>query len=856
MRLLVPLALLVLVALGALLWTRDAPETSRVERLAPAPAETVDAAESGGLVDTDSAEDRRAVDPVETAETIAADDVPLQRCTVRGRVVDAAGDPIEGATVQLAAFRTWNEETEASPIPPFEGLMGNGWYGFETRSAADGSFEIQAAPPSGERQRLVVFAGRFSSAFETSFGDGGDELHPLLRAGDDRDLGTIWLLASGVIRGTVTDLSGAPVEGVEMGISPMYSINFNPEALTDASGRYVLERAPVGTFQVTARHDDYAGYKHDSVTVEAGVVSDPVDLVLERAKTVSGRVVDEDGAPVHRARLRGRLPTGKRGRSTRSDEDGRFTLRLAADEAHTLEVTHPDFDDWDEPDDPTSEVHPGQLGLEIVLRRAAKTTFRVIDGTTGEPVERFGLHVLENNGSRAKPQSYTTRGRPRHEDRPDGTVEAKATVGVDAYLVYAPGYLQDRGDVEHDEEGTPVQTVALAPGARLLGRAVRDGAGVAGARVEAVELWRGRPQRDTEFRVLSDPEGRFALEGLEAEVYRLTIRPRDGAPAVLRDLRPEPPETLDVGEVEIVDGGTIVGVVEVPPDIDPKGLRVHLGPWEDEITTVTDTDGRFRFENVAPGRHELGQAGIDGVLDAGVGAVADVTSGETTSVVLDVTPFLLATVELDVVVGGEPAVGFSVEIRAVGAADSVDFMREAATRFELETTDEEGTARGTGRAFGPARVLLGVPGVGRFEHPTARVDVTHGALVKETVHLDLATLELAGLDRLPMPTEGRLAVKLEDARGALSTARFSFRIEGGRPVVPDGGLAEASDGTFALEALVDGEVDATVHAVAKDAPRVRTDLGEGRWRSGPERAFERTVRVVLRAGERTRVDLD
>ena len=331
---------------------------------------------------------------------------------------------------------------------------------------------------------------------------------------------------------------------------------------------------------------------------------------------------------------------------------------------------------------------------------------------------------------------------------------------------------------------------------------------------------------------------------------------RDGAPAVLRDLRPEPPETLDVGEVEVVSGGTIVGVVELPPDIDPKGLRVRLGPWEDEITTVTDSDGRFRFENVAPGQHELGHAGIDGILDAGGGAVADVTSGETTSVVLDVTPYLRASVELDVVVGGRPGVGFGVEIRAVGAADSVDFMREAATRFELETTDEEGTARGTGRAFGPARVLLGVPGVGRFEHPTARVDVTHGAIVKETVHLYLATLELAGLDRLPMPTEGRLAVKLEDARGALSTARFSFRIEGGRPVVPDGGFVEASDGTFALEALVDGEVDATVHAVAKDAPRVRTDLGEGRWRSGPERAFERTVRVVLRAGERTRVDLD
>lgn len=137
--------------------------------------------------------------------------------------------------------------------------------------------------------------------------------------------------SKGAISGVVTDRDGNRLENICVHTvdSPV-----GGEARTNASGEYWIELPP-GSYELS-----YIGCAYDylfsrlgrRVDVRAGQTSGGADAVLKRSSSVSGRIIDEAGAPVPEmciyAHPRSGSPTpGLFSTDAETDAEGRFTLR-------------------------------------------------------------------------------------------------------------------------------------------------------------------------------------------------------------------------------------------------------------------------------------------------------------------------------------------------------------------------------------------------------------------------------------------------------------------------------------------------------------------------------------------------
>jgi 5-hydroxyisourate hydrolase-like protein (transthyretin family) len=114
----------------------------------------------------------------------------------------------------------------------------------------------------------------------------------------------------GRIEGVVTAVdTGAPVAGVKVWLDRVNSDDLVPRrsAITDESGRFVFNRVHPGEYNLVAEKEGYlvANYQqqhlHNSATVivDEGTEAAGLQIDLGRAGRVSGRVLDEQGAPLN-----------------------------------------------------------------------------------------------------------------------------------------------------------------------------------------------------------------------------------------------------------------------------------------------------------------------------------------------------------------------------------------------------------------------------------------------------------------------------------------------------------------------------------------------------------------------------
>src|SRR5690606_7838055 len=138
------------------------------------------------------------------------------------------------------------------------------WHGFETRTASDGSFRIEAPPPTAEIVTLRVEPDRFHDSFGVSFGSRNAESVPRLTAGV-RDVGEPRLGITGAISGRVTDTAGRPLADVRITIGSSRTSTLGHEAFTEPDGTYVLAHAPLGTYGANAKVDGHLANRVESV---------------------------------------------------------------------------------------------------------------------------------------------------------------------------------------------------------------------------------------------------------------------------------------------------------------------------------------------------------------------------------------------------------------------------------------------------------------------------------------------------------------------------------------------------------------------------------------------------------------
>ena len=209
-------------------------------------------------------------------------DFALERAgAMTGMLVDADGQPVEGATVE--AFRPGSDE------PIYQGTSSGG--GDLTATVPVGDFVVHVtdgtrsvwAPDAADREHATTYhAGADAGA----------------------DLGRVALPPVSGIAGTLTDDQGQPVSDL---CATVPTSDQWVWACSDADGHYSAELAP-GSYTVDFQSQNPAypsiwsggswtetGAK--PVTVAAGAVT-AYDLVVPRGATLTGRVLDAGGKPV------------------------------------------------------------------------------------------------------------------------------------------------------------------------------------------------------------------------------------------------------------------------------------------------------------------------------------------------------------------------------------------------------------------------------------------------------------------------------------------------------------------------------------------------------------------------------
>lgn len=373
----------------------------------------------------------------------------------------------------------------------------------------------------------------------------------------------------------------------------------------------------------------------ETPSVQKGALQ-TLDLAVSRGARISGRVLDEAGAPIAKAAVRTSWSMdGSWGseNEVRTQADGSF--QLVGVRAGKLRV-EADLDGYARTRLDETEFHDGddRANVSIVLTRG-NCVAGVVHWPDGKPAADVKVDVQEPpeehdqgsftmfgdhtpsartaadgsftiTGLRAGPYKLSARSTPKEvattlaspaKDGARKTAKARFTVELD--------------DVQTNQKGL---VLTLQSGASLRGRVVDDlGQPLASASV------RGMNKADGEFgftsssssilKATTDADGRFELLGLKDGAWEITAQMRNGPESDLRTLTiPGDDTQLDL---IVKRPATIAGFVVDPAGTAVAGARIFVDDRVDErfpyVTNdrekmKTDDKGHFRAENLRAGK--------------------------------------------------------------------------------------------------------------------------------------------------------------------------------------------------------------------------------------------------------------
>ena len=221
-------------------------------------------------------------------EIVAQPAEAQQTVTLSGRVTDAAGNAVSGATVNLEDPGWVGQDTDA-----------NGAYHL---SVPPGTYRLRVRPPRGP-----LIAQKIERL--------------MLSVNTTRN----FVLEEGVTLSGQVTANGRPVPWgwISAGNDAGEEVSFGSP---NESGHYSLG-VPMGTYRIYLFHDDFL----DKTLEGVEVVSDTVlNISLESGALLEGKVVDEAGQSVPNARVCAQLPAeqGWGGFCTDSELEGTFHLRV------------------------------------------------------------------------------------------------------------------------------------------------------------------------------------------------------------------------------------------------------------------------------------------------------------------------------------------------------------------------------------------------------------------------------------------------------------------------------------------------------------------------------------------------
>lgn len=247
--------------------------------------------------------------------------------TIAGLVVDSTGEPIPDA--QVIATPVWSGEIGERQAWQARGqamLIADGAGAFRLTGLPPASYRLQAARPGGDTEAIW--------------------LHPGVTARPGTEDLRLTVAADGTATGQVLYEDGSPATAFRIGLGQGWPRPF----LTD-DGRFRLE-APAGRYDLVIEGETFARTVVVNVEIAEGDAADLGSITVERGRSLSGRVVDSEGAPVEGATVAaGQLITGggtelnipDEGfgvKQATTDSDGRYTIAGPGDHALVVVAGH------------------------------------------------------------------------------------------------------------------------------------------------------------------------------------------------------------------------------------------------------------------------------------------------------------------------------------------------------------------------------------------------------------------------------------------------------------------------------------------------------------------------------------
>jgi len=785
---------------------------------------------------------------------------------LEGRVVDAEGEPVAEAKVEIGGFPSHSGLGSRQP----SGLSAR-----ETATDVDGRFRIEDLASDTRVTVRVEAEGLLPTSVP------GVELptaSPL----------EIRLERGARLFGRVVSLGGSPVPTAA--VRPILEVpkSYPQPTETDDDGGFDFKALPAGQLTLEVQATGFVPRRLSGLSTAEGRDVGPIEIRLDPGARIDGRVLDPYGVPVVGARVRVgfRLEWGGSGQSVSTRKDGRFEI--------------------------SGGVPPGEI--EIVARYGDLAVRREIDlGPAGATVELI-LEPRQGLTGRVIDPEGTPVGGARVEARPlePDRVSSYTSVQTDRrgrfHLELEPGKYRvaasEQGFVEAVlepvvvEEGPPREIeLRLQRGATIFGRLT----GLEAEELSQVEL-RGVSEAGTRMvKGKADYAGGYRLSGLQPGSWSVQARIEgqsvEGAVTILTDDR-EVQLDLHFPQGLLLSGTVLRNEEPV------AGARVQLvGPEGagilDMSAATTGHLGRFRFRGLEPGAYRLwireprSQWGAERRIEiwSDQDLVIETWSTRVTGRVLDGEGHPISQVQVVLQPAAREGLGFVGSVQVSTGADGrfvIPAVASGTWRLRVQAAGHGAllhvvTVAGPERDLGdlvlesggvllleprlssgvpPPRVwavlldpefrqpvlqnllLVGPEGRARFEGvPPGSWRLT--VFTEETVPATLAVEAVAGGSPDPLPVvlepRTRLQVEVPELAASDTVARAVVRDGQGEPFVPLGRYFAAEDSSLPV---VGGRLD--LSSLPAGQWTVEVTVEDGRvWTGTVTTQPERPAKLVL-----------
>ena len=522
----------------------------------------------------------------EVARRIAASTTSLDRTlqtgvALKGLVVAENGKlPVKGATI------TWS-----------------GWPVATTGD--DGSYTIAHLDPKWERidARIEILSGTRARA--------GDKGQPMR------------LVRNGSLTGSLRDTrSQSAVAGAEVFVrrGERFDGNVLTSAITDAKGNFTIPSLAPGSYQLMPVHPGF-NFANTSFSVAAGDRASRTLLGTQYAR-VTGSILNEERIPVAGASVASEAvsrsggmmmfmgPMSMGAQAPRiSAPDGRYSVRAQPDSDIQIEAKKKGY--------PTGRSSTLRLatgerrsGIVITVPSGIAVTGRVID-RDGKPVSGASVSAAESRSTGGQERIQIALGAMRRsgdesiQTGNDGTFTIRVKEGAHDFTFSRDGFAQKLIRAQQVSSSVRPLEVTMDPAVEISGRVVRNGTGIAGARVNLI----GEGNlTDTE----TGGDGSFRIGNLSPGPTMLNVTKED---EFIQQFRPITVPSNDI-LIEVPAGGRIAGRVVDKTTKQPitsfeagitamrgGGGMMIMGP--PQTRAFTTEDGTFVLDNVPAGATTL-----------------------------------------------------------------------------------------------------------------------------------------------------------------------------------------------------------------------------------------------------------